>query len=134
MPYISWEPSLSVGVPALDEQHRAFIQVLNDLHDTLMGGEFHEVVRARDRTLEGIESYVRSHFAAEEQFMASIGYPLLAEHRRLHQEFTARIRGYRATIAAGEQVLNSDLVKTMIRWVRDHLATEDRKYAVFAAG
>jgi len=66
--------------------------------------------------------------------MARIGYPSLAEHRRLHEEFTARMRGYRTAIAAGELVLNSDLVKTMIRWVRDHLATEDRKYAVFAAG
>jgi hemerythrin len=59
---------------------------------------------------------------------------LLAQHRRLHEAFTAQVRGYRTAIAAGEQVLNSDLVKTMIRWVRDHLATEDRNYAAFAAG
>ena len=133
MPYLLWKSSLSVNVPALDEQHRAFIQVLNDLHDTLMAGGFRDVLLARDRALEGIEVYVRTHFASEEAHMASIGFPLLAEHRRLHAEFAAQVHGYRTAIADGEQVLNSELIKTMIRWVNDHLAAEDSKYASYAA-
>lgn len=134
MPYLPWDSSLSVNRQVLDEQHLAFIQALNDLHDTLMTGGFSEVLQARDRTLEKIESYVDTHFETEEEYMAGIGYPGLAEHRLLHEKFAAQVRGYRSAIAAGEQVLNSELVKTMIRWVRDHLAAEDSKYAAFAAG
>lgn len=125
---------MSVNVQELDEQHRAFIRVLNDLHDTMMGGEFREVLLARDHALAGIEQYVESHFRSEEEYMAAIGYPWLAAHRRLHEEFSARVHGYRAALAAGEQVLNSDLVKAMICWVRDHLVAEDSAYASFAAG
>lgn len=134
MPYLPWDASLSVNVPELDEQHRAFIGVLNDLHDVLMEGQLQEVFAARGRALAGIERYIDTHFRAEEEYLAGIGYPLLDEHRRLHERFAAEVKGYRAALAAGDQLLNSELVKTMIRWVRDHLAGEDRKYARYAAG
>jgi hemerythrin-like metal-binding protein len=134
MPYILWDASMSVGLPELDEQHREFIAVLNDLHDTLMEGTFSEVVQARDRTLEGMERYVDAHFASEEAYMERIGYAGLAGHRALHEAFSRQVHGYREAIAKGEQVLNSELVRTMIRWLRDHLETEDRKYALVAAG
>jgi hemerythrin-like metal-binding protein len=134
MPYVRWDSSWSVGVPELDEQHRAFVQVLDELHDVLMAGDFHEVLEARDRALDGIERYVWTHFSTEEQYMAGIGYPGLDQHRQLHEQFTAQVKGYRAAIASGEQVLNSKLVKAMIEWVRDHLVGEDRKYAAFRRG
>lgn len=134
MPCLPWDASLSVGVPALDEQHRAFIQVLNELHEILIAGEFRDVLLARERTLAGIDQYISTHFPAEEEYMAGFGYPFLAEHRRLHEQFAAQVRRYHTAIAGGELVLNSELVKTMINWAREHLATEDRKYANFVAG
>lgn len=134
MPYFPWEPALSVNVAELDQQHREFIDALNQLHDTLMRGKFSEVLRARDRAMEGIETYVGTHFSAEERYMESIGYPGLEEHRALHREFATEVQKYRMAIAAGELVLNSELVKSMIRWVREHLAVEDSKYAAFAVG
>ena len=134
MPYIPWDPTWSVGVRELDEQHREFIQVLNELHDVLMAGGFSEVLRARERALDGIDRYVRTHFPAEEEHMERIGYPWLDEHREQHAQFAAQARGYRAASASGEPVLNSELVKAMIDWVHSHLVAEDSKYAAFAAG
>lgn len=134
MPYIPWEPALSVNVAELDQQHREFIDTLNLLHDTLMRGRFSEVLRARDRALDGIETYIGTHFSAEERYMESIGYPGLEEHRALHRGFVTEVQKIHMGIAAGELVLNSELVKSMIRWVREHLVVEDSKYAAFAAG
>lgn len=134
MPYIPWDPSMSVHVEELDEQHRAFIAVLNNLHDVLMAGTFGQVLGARDEALAGLERYVSTHFAAEERYLESIGYPDLQGHRALHEAFARQVSGYRGEAGNGGQVLNSDLVKTMITWVRDHLVDEDSKYARFAAG
>lgn len=134
MPFIPWDSSMSVSVEELDEQHRALVDVLNHLHDVLMDGSFPQVLAAREEALAGLERYVSTHFAAEERYQERIGYPELHAHRRLHEDFSRQVSGYRAAAADGTMILNSDLVKTMIRWVHDHLEEEDRKYARFAAG
>jgi hemerythrin len=133
MPCLAWDPSMSVNVPELDEQHRSFVGVLNELHDTLMQGEFHDVLIATELTLERLEKYVGEHFRTEEEYLSRIGYPDINEHRRKHEEFAARVRALREAYASGEGVLNTDLVKTMVVWLSDHLVAEDNKYAVFAA-
>jgi len=133
MPYLPWDSSMSVGVEELDEQHRALVAVLNNLHDALMDGTFSQVLAAREEALAGLERYVTTHFAAEERYQQRIGYPELAAHRKLHEDFTRQVSGYRGAARRGEQVLSSELVRTMLRWVHDHLMDEDSKYARYAA-
>jgi hemerythrin len=134
MPFLPWDATMSVHVDELDEQHRALIAVLNHLHDVLMAGTFPQLFAAREEALTGLERYVATHFAAEERYQERIGYPDLPAHRKLHEDFARQVGGYRAASRNDAQVLNSDLVKTMIRWVHDHLVDEDSKYARFAAG
>lgn len=133
MPQVLWDQSMSVGDERLDAQHREFIEVLNQLHSALMTAHFPGVLAARELALEGMERYVREHFADEEAFMGRIGYPDLAAHRALHEEFAVRVRRLRADVESGRTVLSSDLVRTMLEWIRDHLLSEDGKYAAWAA-
>jgi hemerythrin len=133
VPYIEWDTSLSVGVDELDQQHRHFMQVLNYLHDRLLRAPGHELLEARRLTIEGLQEYVDEHFAAEERYMHHIGYPDLPRHRRLHEEFTARVRGFRSAMEGAGQLLSSELMKELLTWFHQHLTTEDRKYRQYAA-
>ena len=134
MPYLTWDGSMSVNVAELDDQHRVFLRVLNELHETLMNGGIHDVLLAPEHTLGQLDQYVGEHFRSEEEYLSKIGYPDLEEHRRKHEEFAARIRSLREAHEKGEFLLNTELVKAMLEWLGDHLMAEDHKYAVFAAG
>lgn len=134
MPYLTWDGSMSVNVAELDDQHRVFLRVLNELHETLMNGAIHDVLLAPERTLGKLDQYLAEHFRSEEEYLAKIGYPDLEDHRRKHEEFAARVRGLREAHEKGDLLLNTELVKAMLEWLGDHLMAEDRKYAVFAAG
>jgi hemerythrin-like metal-binding protein len=128
---IEWDDSLSVHVRKIDEEHKAFIDAVNNLHDALMEGSLRELRKARDIALDEMENYLQHHFESEEHFMDGIGYPDLPAHRKLHREFAGRIAGHRKDLKKGSLVLSSDLVKEMFEWFRTHIKVEDRKYADF---
>ena len=131
MSKIKWDKSLSVRHDVIDKQHRRFIETANELYEKIMQGNIHDIRVARGKALEDIEDYLVHHFATEEQFLTDMGYPGIADHMKLHREFTAKIRGYRRDIDNGRLMLTSDLMKTLLHWFSDHLLNEDMKYAAF---
>jgi hemerythrin len=36
MPLVSWSDELSVGIEEIDEQHRQFINIMNELHSAII--------------------------------------------------------------------------------------------------
>jgi len=128
MPHLEWDETLKIGVESIDSQHRGFIRMANDLHDALMRGRAGDLGEVRDLTLAKLRKYLREHFQDEEDYMARMEYPGLEDHRRAHEEFTARIREYEARIAEGHTALSSELMKTLLDWFENHVLTEDMKY------
>jgi hemerythrin len=65
MPKILWEQSFCVDVPEIDEQHKKWITIINDLHELLLNGaDFSESIQDK---LLAMRDYGRVHFADEEQ-------------------------------------------------------------------
>lgn len=129
MAKIVWTEEYSVGVAALDAQHRQWIGMINELHETLLGGRARELDEVTTRMLVGMAAYARGHFEAEEEHMAAIGFAGREGHILLHREFSARVDRLCREAAAGELILNTEVMKTLMRWLQDHILQEDRKYA-----
>jgi len=132
LPLLSgWTPGLSVGVEAMDAQHRQLFDRLNALVVAIRSGRGTSEL---DRTMSFLDSYVREHFADEEKLMADAGYPGLEGHRRMHASFTAELESVRAGIAsqqADRQELAERLHLSMRDWLLRHIQVEDRAYGVF---
>ena len=52
MERIEWDDTLSVHVRKIDEEHKAFINAINVLHDALMEGTLPELRKARNAALD----------------------------------------------------------------------------------
>ena len=85
---MTWSSKHSVGVEPLDNQHKALVRALNELHAASMRGEVRKVAGP---LLRQIVSVASGHFSTEERLMESIRFPGLAGHRAKHQELTGRI-------------------------------------------
>lgn len=107
MTQLQWDETMSVGNEEIDGQHRRLLGAINDL------------------------DYISLHFSNEEKHMEMMGFPGLPEHSKLHREFAAQVVRYKNDISGGEFVLTSDILKTKLKWFRDHFLTEDRKCASF---
>ncbi len=124
MDKIEWSENYSVGVAALDSEHRTLFTMINSLIDEIDGDD-----RTEDMAdlLSDMMRFVCQHFDAEEEYLQSRGYPASVEHTRIHDQFrnlSARFHW---------QVDGRQLIDDIRTWVIEHITECDREYAVFLA-
>ena len=126
MAYIEFERHLSVGNPAMDEQHREIFQLLNDLVDADEYGFSREKIQD---TLGRIKRYTKFHFVSEERFMESIEYSGINEHTSLHRECTSEILDLENRYRSGEDVPVSEILDYLRDWFLNHIEETDKLYS-----
>ena len=130
MALMTWSSKYSVGVEILDDQHRALLTLLNELHAASMRGKAQEVA---GRLIDQVISIANEHFAAEERFMESIKFPGLAEHRAKHKEMTGKVAEFVARHKKGDTTVYTQLLYFMRDWLSNHMLTVDGEYAAWLA-
>jgi hemerythrin len=126
MALMTWREQYSVGVETLDNQHKALLRILNEIHAASMRGKANEVAGP---LLSKLAPLAGEHFSAEERLMESIKFPGLAEHRARHREMAGKI----ADLASRHEKRDTAVYLQLLYLVRDyqskHMQNEDRKYA-----
>ena len=131
MPKIEWNESLELNIPEIDEQHRRWVDIINELHDALMShGGVHNLT---DKVLNEMIDYGRFHFTFEEDYMKKIGYPEIAMHSSMHNAFMNDLLNKLQQERQGGLVLNTEIMKILTGWLVSHIKVEDRKYKEFVA-
>jgi hemerythrin len=128
---IVWDSSFSVNVPEIDEQHRKWIGMINELHNTMMEGNVRKVTEISTKIIADVRDYTRYHFSTEEKFMQKIDYPGLPAHKKIHDDFYVRVKQLYNDIAEGKTVLDTEIMKTLSNWLRDHILNEDKKFVEY---
>ncbi|MEK7415368.1 MAG: sulfate reduction electron transfer complex DsrMKJOP subunit DsrP [Planctomycetota bacterium] len=128
-----WTPGLSVGVAAMDVQHRALFERINDL---VVAIRFGADKTKLGLTVDFLDDYVREHFSAEEKLMADVNYPGLAQHRLMHAGFISELDSIRAALAVPDcdkQELAERLHLSLRDWLLRHIQHEDHDYGEYIA-
>jgi hemerythrin len=119
-----WDESLSVGIDAIDNQHREFVDCVSDL-------ERAQALSDRDgvgRVIKRVINFASTHFAFEEELMERGGYKLRAHHKAAHDDFVRRMREYARRHAQGEDVARR-LLSELNSWTTNHMDRDDKDYA-----
>jgi hemerythrin len=126
MALMNWSGKYSVGVKALDHQHEAMMDILNELHQASMKGKAGDVAGSLLRKLAPL---AEEHFAEEERLMESTNFPRVAEHRAIHREMAGRV----AELASRHEKGDITAYVPLLYFVRDyqtkHMRDEDLQYA-----
>ncbi len=122
-----WNDELLTGDPLIDDQHRRLFQLFNALVDGIARGEREDLV---GRTLAALSAYVVGHFRMEEEMMARIGYPGLADHRAEHE--TMRIRVEDMVDQFNLIGLDpSEVLRALKKWLIGHVQGQDQALVRF---
>jgi len=127
--YWSWDDSLSIGIDAIDEQHKRLVAYINELQ----GAHKEQDEQGVARVLHGLVDYTVTHFAFEEALMARVGYPLSEGHKKVHEAFITHINRYAERHAAGEQITRR-LISDLQIWLTNHIKNDDRHYVSYYKG
>ena len=122
-----WNDALSVGVKALDDDHKKLVDMINELLDGILKNRRHE---ALNKVLDNLIQYTRLHFAREESLFARTSYPAAAEHIQQHRALIQQVADLQARLKEGDtSLLSLDLMKFLKDWLTRHIMNEDKQYS-----
>lgn len=124
---IAWKDEYSVKVKEIDEQHKKFVEMLNNLYKEAMESASRTKVR---NIIDNLIEYAGIHFKTEEKYFDKFHYPLAAEHKEQHRILTERVVQFSKRFNDGEDVA-FEILDFLEDWLVGHLAGYDMKYSQF---
>lgn len=129
MEHVAWNPTMSVGVEILDDDHKKLIGMLTVLlEDGVASKNRDDLVQL----LNGLLEYTSVHFAREEDLMDRQGYPDLDAHKAAHRYFVDEVRKLsREYDESNTMMLRIDLILLLKEWLIEHIQSVDMRYKPF---
>lgn len=130
MTVLAWDPiKFDVGVAKMNAEHQVLVALMNGIHDRATAG-------AGKAELEGLFQKLAqatvSHFADEEAYMQSIGFPELKTHKAIHARLLADFTAHKAKFDAGDGKVDKAFFDFLSLWLRSHICHLDTRYSAHA--
>lgn len=122
MALMQWDQRLETGHARIDEQHKALVESLNDLHRAMKEGRGKDEV---GRILVFLRDYTVSHFRMEEELMARHGYPQAPAHQKIHADLVAQVKDLVDRFEKGTGTLTMPVMTFLEGWLTNHIQGED---------
>jgi len=124
---VEWNEGMSVGVEAIDSDHKALLLVINEVNESLGSDDADILIK---EIFEKLEKYIKQHFQREERLLEQCDYSELDDHKKQHREFVEKIPELK------KRLLNSDSVEIaqevqlfLLNWLMMHIIIDDMSYA-----
>jgi hemerythrin-like metal-binding protein len=125
MALMTFGQSYSVGVSAIDSQHKVLFDIINELHAAMIKGQAQGLTGP---LLRKLLDYTRTHFTAEEAMLSTSRYPGLADHKIKHVGLLKQVEDYANRFDKGEITLNLHLLNFLRDWLTNHIQKVDKEY------
>ena len=121
---LHWKTDYETGVREIDLQHRFFMDLINRMHEELLGSNDPDY---RAALFEELANYARFHFVSEENLMFKFGYPNLAHHQTMHRHLIDEL-SWRSQEKSYDAIF-----EFLVRWFIAHTVEEDCRIGEFLA-
>jgi len=120
---IQWHEGLSLGVKAIDDDHKELLNIINTLSDAIKNGNTQEVI---DKIFKDLQKYILEHFHREEALLKKCNYEDIKEHMAQHREFGKKIPELMAKLADAKNSASAQEVSYFLTdWLFNHIIEED---------
>ncbi len=123
---MKWDDSFSIGIEAIDSQHKKIFEHLLALENSVMKRDPWHILRF---FVSQLAEYMRFHLAVEETLLEIVGYPERAAHGDSHAKLVAQIASLEEKLKANAS--GESLVGFFEDWFVSHVLSSDRDYASF---
>jgi hemerythrin len=127
-----WNQNLAVGVPLLDEQHKKWFEMADQLFEAGRNRKAGEYI---GQMFKFLEDYTKKHFKDEEQYMLSIKYPEYDTQKKMHDDFIRQLDTLKKDyLESGSNIaVIMDANQMVLNWLSSHIARQDKKIGEFVA-
>ncbi len=124
MGLLHWEDRYSVGIAAVDHEHKELIDLINRLYDEAAAR------RSKDTVIGffgDLFKAISAHFALEERFMRERGYDQLTQHKNDHERLLDEIRDIMEGFQANSTFDDRLLAEALDAWFSRHFERHDAR-------
>ncbi|ASM40592.1 bacteriohemerythrin [Campylobacter sp. RM12327] len=119
----TWEDSYSINNESIDAQHKKLFELAAVAYN--LENKYVSKQQIKD-VLNGFFEYMKTHFSDEEEYMLSIGYPKLDEHKKIHNYII------QSMVRLISKIHNTNDMKEQLgviakKWLLEHILQEDMK-------
>ncbi len=129
-PSSEWSDDLSVGIDAMDEDHKMLFGLLQRCLEVMAEGAAQEKITAIVKELRDSAQY---HFGREEAVMAACDYPGLANHIQVHKFLLKEVGKMQMKVIRNKLDCNA-LGVLLTSWLVDHIQGMDHAYMTYCQG
>lgn len=125
MAHLEWKEHYRIGYKDIDAQHRALLDLLNQLIDLMdQGGPQAGISRIFQRLCH----YATTHFANEEAYLRAAGYPELPHQQAEHAVFIQQLLTFDQTYNPTDPTLLEETRRFLQDWFLRHILESDLDY------
>ena len=125
MPSICWNEELNLGIKDVDDQHKKFLEIVNEL---LQAMQEKKAQKVQSDIIDKLLSYAFYHFTKEERILNDSKYPFINEHKREHEAFVDKISQFKKNFDDKKITLSIEMINFMNKWWINHIKVSDKKY------
>ena len=129
MPLATWRDSMNLNYAPLDDEHKAFLEVVNQAFMASQVDDFQMI----EKVFEKCYDYARNHFSHEEDIMERIQFPDIENHMRSHQVFILNVSEMRQQFDVAPSIdekrkLSRKLANFLNVWLLGHIMSRDKAF------
>ena len=125
---IHWKDEYNVNVSIIDEHHKKFVQILNNLNRMIREEPCKDNV---SDIFFALANYAEHYLLQEEIYFKNYKYPNFQQHKAAHQNFIDRIIRFREDYEKHEPDVCVEMSEFLQDWFRQHILEYDRDAVEF---
>ena len=128
MALFDWKDEYSIGILAIDDQHKRLVSLMNRVLESLR--DVREDSCMLD-ALNELENSVVYHFSQEEVLFQEYGYKKSKEHGRDHVYLMKQIELVKRSLMRNDTAAAAQTAASLPPWLENHILREDAEYVRF---
>lgn len=126
MALLDWTPSLDLGVAAMDAAHKELVAAMNKIHELDSRGADKATL---DTAIQKLITLTKKHFADEERYMLTIGFPDQKRHALIHADMLKKVATHYEAFVAGNGRVDKAFFDFLVYWLGAHIRGIDKRYS-----
>jgi hemerythrin len=124
---IEWKEEYALGIETIDDQHKKLFQIADRIYELIRNDVLIDKYDSIIEIINELKDYTVNHFAAEEEYMKSIGYKRLLSQKAAHHDFLHKMGEIELDkIDNGQNVYLLETLDFVVEWLGQHILKEDK--------
>ena len=122
-PY-QWKEEYSVNITVIDEQHKKFLSIINELKEIINSNSCKERV---SQVFFQLAYLIDHYFIKEEIYLKDLKYPNFEQHKIAHNHFIDRIIQFQKDVENNKPNLCLEIYQYLETWFDEHILKYDKE-------